>query len=161
MRLFFAVLLPDELAARVGGIQTDLKSRVSDSGVRWTRAEQVHFTVKFLGETPPEKIEKVIEACSVARDDHAPFELSIGGLGGFPSSNRPSVLWLGVKKGAENLRNLALQLDGLLVKYGYRAEKRPLTPHLTLARIKTYSGEAETAKLLRTHDVSEVGTTWR
>jgi 2'-5' RNA ligase len=159
MRLFFAVQLPEGLIGRIAAVQTELAGRLTDSGVRWTKTEQLHFTVKFLGDTPAEKIERVIQAGNAVREENPSFELAIGGLGGFPSSNRPSVLWLGASKGAENLRNLALQLDEILVKYGYRAEKRPLTPHLTLARIKTYSGEAETTRLLKAHEVGDIGST--
>ena len=158
MRLFFAVLLPDEMISRVADAQEGLKREITDSGVKWTRPEQFHFTVKFLGATPPEKLQSILAAARSARDGRNSFEVSLGGLGAFPTMNRPGILWVGVKKGAESLASLALQLDGILVKYGYKIEKRPLTPHITLARIKTYSGEAEAAKILKTAHIDEIGT---
>lgn len=159
MRLFFAVLLPEELISELTAVQDDLKRKITDSGVKWTKPEQLHLTVKFLGETDPDRLQKVLPAGLAVREGRKPFELSIGGLGAFPNMNRPSVLWVGANKGADSLVSLALQLDGLLVKYGYKKEARPPTPHLTLARIKTYSGEAEVSRVLKTAEVGEIGAT--
>src|SRR5688500_4948128 len=128
MRLFFAVLLPKELISHLTAVQNELKSQVTDSGVKWTNQGQLHLTVKFLGETDPDRLQKVLPVGLAVREGRKPFELSIGGLGAFPSLNRPSVIWLGAKKGAESLVSLALQLDELLVKYGYKKEARPPTP---------------------------------
>jgi 2'-5' RNA ligase len=159
MRLFFAVLLPDEIVSRVTEFQNDLKGLITDSGVKWSRPEQFHFTLKFLGETSPERIEKVLMAGKAVASVRNPFEITVGGLSAFPNNRRPSTLWLGATEGADSFAELALQLDGLLVKYGHGKESRPPTPHITLARIKTYSGETETARVLRTPEAGEIGTT--
>ena|SRR5438132_21804 len=158
MRLFFAVPLPDDLIRRVLEVQDELRSRVKDEGVKWTKPEQFHFTIKFLGETPGEKLDRVRLVGDAARQGRAPFALRLAGIGAFPNPRRPSTLWLGTKEGSDSLASLALQLDELLVKCGYRKENRPLAPHLTLARIKSYSGEAEVAKLLQTLVQPEIGS---
>jgi len=159
MRLFFAVLLPIELVSQLTDLQGELKSQVTDSGVKWSKAEQLHLTLKFLGETDADRLQKVMPVGLAVGEGRIPFELSLGGLGAFPSATRPNVLWVGATKGADSLVSLALQLDELLVKYGYKKENREPTPHLTLARIKTYSGEAQAAKALKTTQVGELGTT--
>ena len=98
MRLFFAVLLPKELISELTALQDGLKRQVKDSGVKWTKSEQLHLTVKFLGETDPDRLQKVLPVGNAVADGREPFEVSIGGLGAFPTVNRPSVLWVGAKK---------------------------------------------------------------
>ena len=158
MRLFFAVLLPEEIVARATDVQRQLREWITDSGVKWTQPEQFHFTVKFLGDIPPEKIEKVLQTGQAVREGRDRFELAVEGAGAFPSASRPSTLWLGVTTGADSLAEIALQLDGILVKYGHKKENRPPTPHLTLARIRTYSGEAQAAGALKRADIGEIGS---
>ena len=158
MRLFFAVMIPDEIVERVGEVQRGFRERITDSGVKWARPEKFHFTIKFLGDTPPEKVETILLAGKAVSEGRSPFVLTLGGTGAFPNSQRPSTLWVGAKNGSEQLAEIALQLDELLVKYGYKKERRPLAPHLTLARIKTYAGEAESARALRSVEAGDLGS---
>jgi 2'-5' RNA ligase len=157
MRLFYAVLIPQDIVDRVREVQERFRAQIADSGVKWAKPETFHFTIKFLGDTPPEKIEKALLAGQAVKEGRNPFELRLGGAGGFPSSQRPSTLWVGVKEGSKDLAEIALQLDELLVKYGYQKERRPLVPHVTLARIKSYAGEAESARALQSIRAGELG----
>lgn len=149
MRLFFAVVVPDEVAARVAEAQERLRALAGDDGIRWTRPEQFHYTLKFLGEQPPPRAHRAVEAALALREEVGSFELALGGLGAFPTAERPSVLWAGARAGAEALTGLAARLDALLVRQGFSRENRPLKAHLTLARVKTYHGEIAARRALQ------------
>jgi 2'-5' RNA ligase len=149
MRLFFAVNLPDELIQRAVDAQQALRKLVGDEGIRWTKPEQFHYTLKFLGELNVARAEKAVASASAIREAHHPFMLTLGGLGAFPNSQRPSTLWLGATEGAEALTQLAADLDAMLAKQGFPRENKPLKAHLTLGRIKTYAGETAAARALR------------
>jgi RNA 2',3'-cyclic 3'-phosphodiesterase len=158
MRLFFAVTLPEEIIARVAEEQERLRAKAGDDGIKWTRPGQFHYTLRFLGEQPALKAHKAAETAKAVAVGAQPFELTLGGVGAFPNNNRPSVLWLGAVSGAEPLVDLATRLEMALVRQGFPRENKPPKAHLTLARIKTYSGETTGARLLRGAEVGELGT---
>lgn len=157
MRLFFAVTLPDDVIAGVAAAQTLVRKPAGEDGIRWTRPEQFHYTLKFLGEQPPARASKAAVAAESICDGVEPFELVLGGIGAFPNINRPGTIWLGATSGAEALAELAGNLDRSLHKAGFALENRPLKPHLTLARIKSYQGEGSAAKALKKVEIGEVG----
>lgn len=158
MRLFFAVTIPEGIIARVQAVQQELRAVIGDDGVRWTRPEQFHYTLKFLGEQPIKRAYEAIEVAQTLCDEQAPFALILGGIGAFPNNERPSVLWLGAHAGGDTLVDLAERLDAALFRRRFRREPRPHKAHLTLARIKSYAGEAAAARLLRNHRVGELGS---
>jgi 2'-5' RNA ligase len=152
MRLFFAVVVPEEVVARVAEAQERLRALAGDDGIRWTRPEQFHYTLKFLGEQPSPRAHRAVESALALREGIPrldTFELALGGLGAFPTAERPSVLWAGATAGAEALTGLAARLDALLVRQGFSRENRLLKAHLTLARVKTYHGEIAARRALQ------------
>lgn len=157
MRLFFAVLIPEEIIARVSEVQGELRAAIGDEGIRWTRPEQFHYTIKFLGSQPPAKLNMVLPVAQAVRESIEPFDLRLTGIGAFPNANRPGTLWIGASDGAEAITRLADQLDQQLHSEGFAREKRGHTAHLTLARIKSYAGETAAAKRLKTTDVGDLG----
>jgi 2'-5' RNA ligase len=129
--------LPPDAAARVGDLQRTIERSVAAQGLRWTKAAQAHFTLKFLGDQPEESVRVISEAAREAAKGAAPFSVTLQKLGGFPDARRPRVLWIGVGAGATEMSALAGVLDALLVAKGFAKEERAFSPHLTLARIKT------------------------
>src|SRR5436309_14011058 len=103
MRLFFAVTLPDEIIASISKVQQDLRKAMGDEGVKWTRPEQFHYTLRFLGEQPAPKAHIAIEAAQAVAADCKEFEFSLGGIGAFPNIQRPGMLWVGATAGVEPL----------------------------------------------------------
>lgn len=155
MRLFFAVTLPEELAARVLEAQARLRAVVGEEGIRWTESAQFHYTLKFLGELPPLRGQQVAETAKALGETLAPFDLNLHGLGAFPNPERPSVLWVGAQEGADRLVEVAGRLDDILARQGIKRENKSMKAHLTLARIKTYNGEIAAARALRRSTGSE------
>jgi len=133
-RLFIAVELPPDLKQRIKAMATVLRGK--DLGeFRWVRPENIHLTLKFLGETPAERLSEITAAMTVAVRDIEPFILKLGKTGVFPSMRRPRVFWLGLDESLEQLMELQATLQTALKAIGFAEERDHFVPHLTLARI--------------------------
>lgn len=134
VRAFVAVLLPDDVRARLAAAAAELHARAP--GLAWVRADNLHVTLRFLGEVEPVTLERVREAVGVAATSVAPFTVALGGLGGFPPGRAPRVVWAGVLAGGEGLGALHDALESTLVARGIPGESRAFHPHVTLARVR-------------------------
>ncbi|MFO7953053.1 MAG: RNA 2',3'-cyclic phosphodiesterase [Bacillota bacterium] len=134
MRLFIALELSGEQKDEVISLQDKLKSYLD--GVRWVKPAGMHLTLKFLGDTEPQKVEQVKEAMDNAVLDLESFEVSYGRGGIFPSPAKAKVIWLGLNDGEDNVIKLAQKVERALQDYGFAPDKREFTPHLTIGRIK-------------------------
>jgi 2'-5' RNA ligase len=130
MRLFVGIDLPEALSARLSRLIDQLRPLAA---VRWSRAENLHVTTKFIGEWEQERLEEVKEALAAVRRMRR-FPITLRGVGWFPNPHQPRVLWVGVD-GGEPLVKLAQATEGALERLGIPAENRPYQPHLTLARL--------------------------
>ena len=142
VRTFIAILLPD--AARE--VLSECIQQLSGSatpGVRWVDPEGIHLTLRFLGDIPAERVEDVLAAQGVAAGSHEPFSLQLSGLGMFPNSDRPRVLWAGVSGDMDALRLLQQGVETQLEGVGFPRDRRPFAPHLTLGRIRDRASSAE------------------
>jgi 2'-5' RNA ligase len=130
MRLFTAL----ELNSKVVGNLTELVRRLRPyAPIRWVHPQNMHVTLKYIGEWPGGRAEEVVRALSSVKHP-GPMTVPLAGLGFFPSSRHPRVFWVG----AENttaLRQLASGIDAVLQPLGIAPEVRPYQPHLTLGRI--------------------------
>ncbi len=133
MRAFVAVFPPLEVREALAGAARELPV-VGD--VRWIRPENVHLTLKFLGDIPGDARERVAEALDSLRPRHRPFEARLSGFGAFPSARRARILWAGIGEGSEPLRALARDVEASLEPLGFEREDRAYVPHLTLGRAR-------------------------
>ena len=137
MRLFVALEIPagvrDNLAALIHSLRS-LSSPEADKRPRWVRPENLHVTLKFIGEVAPAKLYGIRGALSEIRSD-ARVDLSFRGLGFFPNETQPRVLWAGLDV-SPNLTSLAGDIDAALESEGVAREQLAFTPHLTLARLE-------------------------
>ena len=136
IRAFIAINLPHEVRAGVERVQHDLKRAAGTSWVRWTPAEQIHLTLKFLGNIPAESVPELDAALRRACAQVAPFELRVSGLDCFPDSKRPRVLWVGLGGALDRLQELQKAIVIETERWG-EPEDRPFHPHLTLGRTKS------------------------
>lgn len=146
VRSFVAVLLPDRVRAGLAAVSAELRGQTR--GLAWVRADNLHLTLRFLGEIEPARLEQVREAVADAAAAAAPFTVSLGGLGGFPSGRAPRVLWASVAAGGEGLVALHAALEAALVVRGIPGESRPFHPHVTLARARDRRGARGLASVL-------------
>ncbi|MDP8953286.1 MAG: RNA 2',3'-cyclic phosphodiesterase [Actinomycetota bacterium] len=138
MRTFVAVFPPLGIRVATAAGAREAVQRLGAGfadRVRWAKPENVHLTLKFLGEVWEEDLGDVRAALGKVCSRHAPFEAELVGLGAFPSARRARVLWAGVGAGFKELRSVASDLDETLAPLGFEREKRPYTPHLTLGRV--------------------------
>jgi len=136
VRLFIAVPVPKAIKENISKLQADLKELISGKKIRWVNPENIHLTLKFLGETDPSKIEKIKKIIAESIEKLSEFDVSIAAGGVFPSKSRPRVLWVGCIDKNENIINIKNKLDKKLKPLGYEIEKKKFTAHLTLGRVK-------------------------
>jgi len=132
MRLFIALKLPSAVRENLAALLKSL--RAVSPQTRWVRPENLHVTLKFIGEVPETKLAAIRNALSLARSDQ-PVTLNFRGLGFFPNEKHPRVFWAGIE-GSPNLKTLAADIDKAAEKLGIPHEQRPFSPHLTLARFE-------------------------
>lgn len=132
MRAFIAVEVPEAIRRK---ITETIDTFRSNQPVKWVETQNLHITLKFLGEVPDEKVERVIELVEQLKVDFKPFEVSLANFGCFPDKKNPRVLWVGVKSGAEELIKIEQRLESALAQEGFEIEKR-FHPHLTVGRTK-------------------------
>lgn len=133
MRTFIAVFPPPEVRREALEWARRLSS---DDRVRWTRPENVHLTLKFLGEVRAEALDGIRAALGEVCAEHASFDAPLAKLGAFPSAQRAKILWISVGAGSDRLRSLAADIDDALAPLGFDREKRPYVPHLTIGRAR-------------------------
>jgi len=132
VRLFVALEIPDGVRETIAQLIGELK--LLDNSWKWTRAENLHVTLKFLGETPQEKLKSVCDALRSVSCE-LPIPVNFRGLGFFPNERRPRVLWIGMEAPL-TLTALAASTEVALAGIGVPREEGAFTPHLTLARSK-------------------------
>jgi RNA 2',3'-cyclic 3'-phosphodiesterase len=133
LRLFIAIDVPPAVRQQLRAIQRRLATHAS--AVRWVDPEGVHVTLKFLGETPRESVDAITAGLERAARGIAPFELRTADPGGFPSGQRPRVIWLGVGGDRESLAMAHAAVERAIAPLGFPTEDRPFSPHLTLGRM--------------------------
>jgi 2'-5' RNA ligase len=105
-------------------------------------AENIHLTLKFLGEISPASVELLSQALRAECDQHAPFDITVNRLGCFPNSHRPRIIWIGLNIPLE-LNRLQHKLETATALMGYATEDKPFSPHLTIGRVREQATPAE------------------
>ncbi|NOZ63108.1 MAG: RNA 2',3'-cyclic phosphodiesterase [Calditrichaeota bacterium] len=134
IRTFIAVEIPQEIRNQIASFQTELKK--NGGKVAWVRAENMHLTLKFLGDTEEKLIDEIGEKLKTAVQGKEPFRIRVKGIGAFPNFDRARVFWIGVDEGGEKLAALASQIDKQVSHLGFEKEKRKYSAHLTIGRVK-------------------------
>lgn len=135
LRCFVAVNLPSALKEKLGLIQEELRKTQAD--VSWVKAENIHLTLKFLGEIGEKRVEQVKEVLAKAVAIATPFEIQLEGLGVFPAMKAPRVIWVGAKETPPALVELQKAVDEGLAQIGFPKEGRKFSPHFTLGRVRS------------------------
>lgn len=133
MRCFVAILLPDTIRQKIGELQEEL--RHCGLKLRWVPPQNIHLTLKFLGEITDEQAETVASILEEAAGQTPAFELSIEGIGQFPPKGTPRVVWLGAAGDAEILLDLERRIRDGLDRSAIPYDRKPFHAHLTIARV--------------------------
>lgn len=137
MRSFIAIELPDEVKFTLDGIQQSLKKSGAD--IRWVKTDNIHLTLKFLGDIEEKSVTAIIHALKGACKNHKIFRVEILGIGTFPAKRSPRVLWAGIN-GTGELVKLQAEIDDAMASQGFDPEKRAFSPHLTIGRFRSSRG---------------------
>ena len=133
-RAFIAIDLPESVKSFLSEAQEALK--LYGFRVKWVRPQNIHLTLKFLGDTATADMNKIAEAMRLAARDCPGISLAARGIGVFPNVRRPRVIWAGLDGQLEILANLQQTLDAHLADAGFARDSRPFKSHLTLGRVK-------------------------
>ena len=135
IRTFVAIEMPEVAKALLSGVIKRLQD-ANLNGVRISRPEGVHLTLKFLGDISRPQLEPIESALNAALEQHGVFRLALGEPGVFPNASRPRVLWVGVNGNTVALESLASSAENALEPLGFPRDKRGFNPHLTVARVR-------------------------
>ncbi|MDQ7780313.1 MAG: RNA 2',3'-cyclic phosphodiesterase [Planctomycetota bacterium] len=137
-RLFIAVEMDESVRKRIAEMTAPLKKANAD--VKWVQQDNLHITLKFLGEVDEGRIGVIVDAARGALAGFKPFVLTLGELGTFPPRGKPRVIWLAIRDVGGVLAGMSGALEKALEKEGFPAEDREFTAHLTLGRVRSPKG---------------------
>jgi 2'-5' RNA ligase len=134
LRTFIAVSLSPSILAGIEKLMRTLQS--NGEGVHWVEPQNLHITLKFLGDVPLNDLPQLISTTTqcVSRTDS--FDMTLQGFGAFPSWESPKTIWIGCQEGSEELEKLAERINEGLRSLGFPKEARRFSPHLTIGRVK-------------------------
>jgi 2'-5' RNA ligase len=159
MRCFIAIDIDEKIRSALGDLQQQLRNGVDvkKGDVNWVNPDNIHLTLKFLGEI---KDAKVVEVCNIVSDvagRHESFELDIESVGHF-GGRSPKVLWVGAGEGEENLLELQEDIEESLALAGWPEETREFSSHLTLCRIRHPAAGVKLAQVSEDYKDFKLGT---
>ena len=132
IRTFIAVALTGEVRPWIAPRMEDLRPRAQ--GIRWASPENLHLTLRFLGDVEEGQMPEVHQAVRSAAEGVSPFAIRPGAFGAFPNAQRPRVLYVSLEGDVERLGGLQRRIENELVGRGFPKEDRPFSPHLTIGR---------------------------
>ena len=135
MRTFIAIELPKEIKDYLGRLQEQLRSSGAD--VKWVEPQNIHLTLKFLGEIDDKKLAKITQIVEDIAKKKNSFYMHLASIGAFPKINFPRVIWVGIDKGDSETKEITKELDQDLKKIGIPKEDRPFSSHITIGRTKS------------------------
>jgi len=147
MRAFIAIELLPEVKDSLSRLQNQLKESGAD--VKWVEPQNIHLTLKFLGERDDKKIEKVMQILDEVAKDKNPFQIHVSSLGAFPKTDSPRVIWVGIDKGDYETKTIAKELEEKIAKIGIPKENRPFSSHITIGRTRSPQNREKLVQNLR------------
>jgi 2'-5' RNA ligase len=134
VRAFIAVDLSYVVRAGVDQLIRSLQKKID--GTKWVETQNLHVTLKFLGDVPLNDLHRLIDTLTKAVEPFEAFDLEFLGCGAFPNIHSPRTIWIGCDRGGDQLTRLATVIEDALFDIGYPKEHRRFSPHLTIGRIK-------------------------
>lgn len=136
LRLFVAIPMPEAVRNEILGVQQELRQLVSRDAVRWTKPEQFHLTLRFLGEVPVGRVAALQEAINVICHGEPALRLCAQGVGFFPNARSPRIIWAGVNDGEGRLVDLQKKIEAAVQPYTNEAMTERFAGHVTIGRVK-------------------------
>lgn len=156
-RSFIAIEIPADIQSAIWKETETLRQRLEKPLVRWVPQENIHLTLKFLGDVPQATLEQLVQHLSPELGQLPGFNIHINGMGAFPNVRRPRVLWVGVEAPKE-LASIAQIIEAGAAHFGFTPEKRPFSPHLTVGRVSQRASGIESQKITASLEQNRVGS---
>ncbi len=156
IRCFLALTIPRQAQAELAGMQKFLQNH--EAKARWVKPDNIHLTLRFLGDRPAKKVEQIAAALPSFCPGFQPFKTTIEALNGFPNSKNPKVIWAGLSTGSEETLKIYQAVNDGLAHLGIPKEREEFIPHLTLARCKTPQESRLTASAIKKTGITPVHT---
>ncbi len=154
VRAFIAVDIEDpNLVSRLVSIRDAFVA--TGAPMKPVEDQNMHITIRFLGEIPVTIVDEVYQVMSTVRFQR--FRIRLYGVGAFPNTSRPRVIWVGVREGADELARIYREIERGLRRLGFRPEREEFVPHITLARLKGSRNLDRVVKLLNQYAEIDVG----
>ena len=161
IRAFIAVNLSPEILEGIEQVSLDLRARMKDVPVRWVPVENIHLTLKFLGNVSTANLEILKDILGKVVSSHSECDISVGGIGAFPKPHNPRVIWVGMEVPQE-LVTLQHNIEIETARLGYSREHRPFSAHLTFGRVSRNASAQDVhaiAEVLENYKVGFLGAT--
>lgn len=161
IRAFIAINLSQEILERIEQMSLELRSRLEGVPVRWVSADNIHLTLKFLGNVSTTNLEMLKEIMGKVVSNHHECDISVGGIGAFPKPHNPRVIWVGMEVPQE-LVSLQHNIEIETARLGYSREHRPFSAHLTFGRVSRNASSQDVraiAEILDSYKVGFLGAT--
>jgi RNA 2',3'-cyclic 3'-phosphodiesterase len=152
-RLFIAVPIPEPVKMEIERAQAELRRDVPAEGIRWTRSEQFHLTLRFLGNVESGHVEALSEKLRVACERFAPLRLRAERIGFFPTDRNPRVIWAGLEETGGRLLELRQAVESAVSGFVPEEDARRFEGHVTLGRVKFISRPEAEQLVARARDL--------
>lgn len=156
LRAFIAVEIPSVLQSAIYTETAGLRKSLGPDLVRWVPCSNLHLTLKFLGDVSPSNVDMISQMLSAEAGLIPCFSMRIEGIGSFPNSRRPRVIWIGIQAPAV-LESLQRGIESASARLGYESEERGYSPHLTIGRIKQDIPALDQQKIRRALEETRIG----
>lgn len=156
IRTFIAIAISDVVRAKIAELQLHLKN--AGGRVSWPRPENIHLTLKFLGDTDENQVEEIANQLNQMAKSISPFTITIKGVGAFPNLKFPRVIWVGAESEGDQIHQLVRNIEDRMADLGFKKESRPFSAHLTLGRVKEIKGIEPLIEKMQQVDNFEAGS---
>ena len=148
MRLFIAIGFNEIIRKEIELLQKKLSEQIPVENIKWVEPENIHLTIKFLGESSEEKIPEICKAIKKTASAFSGFEITLGTLGIFPNKKFPRVIWQECIDKNKNMINIKNDIEQSLEFLGYKSDRLNFSPHLTLGRLKNFKKKIDWIKTI-------------
>ncbi|MBU1061178.1 MAG: RNA 2',3'-cyclic phosphodiesterase [Candidatus Omnitrophica bacterium] len=146
IRAFVAIEIDEPNKQKLSDLITQFKK--SNTQIKWVTENQMHLTLKFLGNIDGSLVPNISEALKNISENFTQFNIKLSKIGAFPNLQRPRVIWIGIDKGKENVILLANSVETALERLNFAKEKREFKTHLTLGRVKSLKNISGLTKII-------------
>lgn len=156
LRAFIAIELPQQTRDAIEQQTARLRQTLGDDLIRWIPSENMHLTLKFLGEVSASHLVFLKQMIAQTADSLPQFDLQVSGLGSYPTRGNPRILWIGLQAPA-TLSSLQKNIEAGTSRLGYEQEERPFSPHLTIGRVRQNANHSDLPKIRTILDKTQLG----